>query len=296
MTSSDSSGGTPVIDSHCHAWPRWPYQPAVPDDSTRGSAEMLLHDMDQYGVDEALIVCARIDRNDDNNQYIRDQVRKYPDRLHQAIDIDSNWSDTYHAPQAAERLSRTLDDYPAIAVSHYLRDTPESHAWLVSDAGFAFFRVIADRNLLLSMSGGPTFHPEIRQIARQFSSMPILCPHLAGIRASSIEDPPVQEVLKSAEYENIFIKVSGFNYGSANEWGFPYHDRHWIARALYEHFGPERLCWGSNSPVSAGRGWLTYRQTIEVVTSHCDFIPERELEMVMGGNLTTLLSRAGARN
>ena len=41
MISKDSAGRTPVIDSHCHAWPRWPYQPAVPDDSSRGSMEML---------------------------------------------------------------------------------------------------------------------------------------------------------------------------------------------------------------------------------------------------------------
>ena len=42
-------------------------------------------------------------------------------------------------------------------------------------------------------------------------------------------------------------------------------------------------------------GWLTYRQTIEVVRSHCDFIAEPEMAQVMGGNLAGLLARAGAR-
>ena len=35
-----------ILDSHTHAWPRWPYQPPVPDDESRGKVEQLLHEMD----------------------------------------------------------------------------------------------------------------------------------------------------------------------------------------------------------------------------------------------------------
>lgn len=283
----------PIIDSHCHAWPRWPYEPAVPDDSTRGSVDVLLHDMDQYGVDQALIVCAEIDRNPDNNEYVADCVSKYPDRLHQAIDIDSHWSDTYHAPCAEVRLRQTLKKVPVKAVSHYVTNTSESRDWLISEEGLAFFRVIAENNLMLSISGGPGIHPAIRQVASQFPTMPILCPHLAGVRAEGPDGLDLQEVLRSAAHPNIYIKISGLNYGSSASWGYPYKDRHWIVRSLYHEFGYERLCWGSNSPVSAGRGWLTYKQTIEAVRSHCDFIPSSEMGMVMGGNLARLLDATG---
>jgi L-fuconolactonase len=284
---------TAVIDSHCHAWPRWPYDPPVPDDATRGSIEMLLHDMDQYGVDEALIVCAGIERNPDNNEYVAEAVKRFLGRIHQAIDIDSNWSDTYHAADAAARLTDTIAGLPIKAVSHYLDGTSESAKWLVSAEGMAFFRVIADNNLILSISGGPTIHPELRELAAEFPTMPILCPHLAGIRTDDAQNPGLQEVLKSASQPNIFIKASGLNYGSAGEWDYPYNDRQWVVRALYDSFGPERLCWGSNSPVSAGRGWLTYRQTIESVRSECDFISNDEMNMVMGGNLAKLLAAVG---
>ena len=40
------TGEKMIIDSHTHAWPRWPYQPPVPDDESRGKIEQLLHEMD----------------------------------------------------------------------------------------------------------------------------------------------------------------------------------------------------------------------------------------------------------
>jgi predicted TIM-barrel fold metal-dependent hydrolase len=71
-----------IIDSHCHAWARWPYQPPVPDDEQRGRVEQLLHEMEINGVDQAMIVCAQIDHNPDNNAYIARMAAQYPERLH----------------------------------------------------------------------------------------------------------------------------------------------------------------------------------------------------------------------
>jgi L-fuconolactonase len=93
-----------IIDSHCHAWTLWPYQPPVPDPTSRALAEQLLFEMDVHGVDQALIVCAEINHNPDNNHYIGDVAQSHPDRLFQVIDVDSMWKTSYHQPGAAERL------------------------------------------------------------------------------------------------------------------------------------------------------------------------------------------------
>jgi Tat protein secretion system quality control protein TatD with DNase activity len=71
-----------IIDSHCHAWSYWPYQPAVPDPESRGTIQQLLHEMQLNQVDQALVVCAQIDHNPDNNAYIAAQVAMVPDRLY----------------------------------------------------------------------------------------------------------------------------------------------------------------------------------------------------------------------
>src|SRR5215216_491670 len=39
-----------IVDSHCHAWRTWPYQPPVPGPTSRGTVEQLLWEMDQHGV------------------------------------------------------------------------------------------------------------------------------------------------------------------------------------------------------------------------------------------------------
>ena len=58
-----------IIDSHSHAWQTWPYNPPVPDASSRGKVEQLLWDMDRNGVDKAVLVCAQIEHNPANNDY-----------------------------------------------------------------------------------------------------------------------------------------------------------------------------------------------------------------------------------
>src|SRR5215217_1512875 len=86
LPTCNHQGAPMIIDSHCHAWPRWPYQPPVPDDESRGRVEQLLNEMDLHGVDQAVVICARIERNPDNNDYIAEQARRYADRLHQFPD------------------------------------------------------------------------------------------------------------------------------------------------------------------------------------------------------------------
>ncbi|MDE0554952.1 MAG: hypothetical protein OXI24_12085, partial [Candidatus Poribacteria bacterium] len=100
-----------IIDSHTHAWPRWPYQPPVPDDESRGKVEQLLHEMDLHGVDKAVLICARIDRNPENNDYVAECVKRYPERLIQFADVDCSWTDTYHTDGASERLKTEAETY-----------------------------------------------------------------------------------------------------------------------------------------------------------------------------------------
>ena len=58
-------------------------------------------------------------------------------------------------------------------------------------------------------------------------------------------------------------------------------------RALYGRFGPERLCWGSDYPVC--RAFISYRQALEAFRAHCDFVPESERALILGGNFKRLL-------
>src|SRR5262249_43127203 len=175
-------GETPgmMIDSHTHAWEYWPYQPPVPDPESRGRVEQLLWEMDRCGVDMAVLVCARIEHNPRNNDYVAGCVAQYPDRLVQFADVDCSWTETYHAPGAAARLAAAAAQYGLKGYTHYLkRDTD----WFESEEGLAFFRTTAELGLIASLALGPEWQPALRTLARRFPSILFLCHHMAGARA-----------------------------------------------------------------------------------------------------------------
>jgi predicted TIM-barrel fold metal-dependent hydrolase len=246
--------------------------------------------MTLHGVDKAVIICAQIDHNPNNNDYIAEVAAQHSDRLYQFPDVDCSWSTTYHTPGAADRLRAIADRWPIKGFTHYLRHDDDG-AWLYSDEGLAFFKVAADYNLIASIAGRPEHQPAIRKVAEAFPSMPILCHHLAGAKAD--EAPPhtgLQEILASAQLPNIYIKLSGFAYCSPVKWNFPYSDTHWVIRSLYERFGPYRMCWGSDYPVV--RFFMTYQHSLEAFRTHCSFVTEQDKGWILGKTLERLLNQA----
>lgn len=280
-----------IIDSHCHAWRTWPYQPPVPDPESRGTVEQLLFEMDQHGVDAATVVCARIDHNPDNNDYVAQAVRRYPDRLFQLADVDCSWTDTYHTPGAADRLAAAVSTYGLVGFTHYIK-ADDDGAWYLGDEGTAFLARAAELRQIASFSIPPHLQPLLRQIAERFPSLVFLCHHMAGARAT--EEPPyasLEAIFQSARQPNILLKLSGFHYVSPRPGEYPYSDTAWIVRRLYEQFGPDRLCWGSDYPVV--RRAMTYGQAIEAVRTHCPFIPAEHQRRILGENFRRLLAERG---
>lgn len=278
-----------ILDSHTHAWPLWPYQPPVPDDEHRGKIEQLIHEMDLNGVDRAVLICAQIDHNLENNAYIAQQVARFPDRLVQFADLDSEWAPTYRQPGGAERLKRMLAQWPIRGFTHYLAEKDDG-SWLDSEKGRQIFQVAADHKLIVSLSAQPHHQAAIRRIAERFPTVPVLCHHLGWVKASQAENKEgLKAVLASAKVPNIYIKLSGFAYSTQVNWDFPYTDTHAVVQAEYEHFGSQRMCWGSDYPVV--RFFMTYRQALEAFRTHCTFVPEADQEWILGRTLHQLLTR-----
>ena len=145
-----------IIDSHTHAWPRWPYQPPVPDDESRGKVEQLLHEMDLHDIDQAVLICARIDRNPDNNDYVAACVERYPERLIQFADVDCSWTETYHTDGAADRLKTAAEAYALKGYTHYLRGDDDGCCFFTAE-GQRFFQTTAELGLIASIAMGS--HP-----------------------------------------------------------------------------------------------------------------------------------------
>jgi predicted TIM-barrel fold metal-dependent hydrolase len=276
-----------IIDSHCHAWRIWPYDTTVPDPASRGTAEQLLFEMDRNGVDRAVVICARIDHNPDGNDYGMDAARRWPDRLVGFPDVDSAWSPEYHTAGAATRLSGAVERWGISGFTHYLGSSNDG--WLRSQEAEAFFTVAAQHDLIASIPATGPWLADLRAVARAFPTMPILLHHLGMVRASDPDLAPLAALVACANEPNIPVKVSGFYYGSGAIAEYPYADQLSVFRAIVEAFGPRRLAWGSDYPVSP---WVacTYRQTLDVVRVHAaHLLPGDAMDWVMGRTLDAVL-------
>jgi L-fuconolactonase len=284
-----------IVDSHCHAWRYWPYTPAVPDPESRPVVEQLLFEMDHCGVDQAVLVAARIDHNPDNNDYAFECVQQFSDRLYQFADVDCMWTSTYHTPGAAERLADAVRTYNLRGFTHYV-DADDDGSWFVSDDGQAFLKTAADLNQIVSIHLPVNLQPALRQLSEQFPDTAFICHHMGyPITEQGPDGAALNAILQSAERPNIHIKLSGFHYAAPVGWEYPHEPSRYIVRALYEAFGPERLHWGSDYPVV--RWAMTYRQALEVIRTHCaDIIPPVDMERVLGSSLHDLLQRHGTQS
>ncbi|MDE0311483.1 MAG: amidohydrolase family protein [Caldilineaceae bacterium] len=281
-----------IIDSHCHAWERWPYEPPVPDFHGKGRFEQLLNEMDLNGVDQAFLVCAGIEHNPQNNEYIARMSKLYSGRIRQVADVDCSWSKTYHTPGAADRLRKAAERWSLQAFTHYMKPDDDG-SWLYGEYGLAFFGTAVEMGLIASIACAPHHHAALHRVAERFPQLPIFIHHMGHPGVG--EKERLAQVLASARFENIGVKVSGFYYSTKQgPWDFPYADSiREIVRPLYDTFGPERLYWGSDYPVCLRS--MTYPQAIECFRSHCSFIGEADQALIMGENLRRLLDSDGDR-
>jgi predicted TIM-barrel fold metal-dependent hydrolase len=287
---TDGDSGTHIVDSHAHAWERWPYLPPVPDAGERGRVEQLVYEMEQAGVDEAVLVCARIGGNDGNVDYAVDAQRRFPGRFEVFADVDCYWHETYHAPGAADRVRRLRARYPTIGgVAHYLE--PRNDGWLRSSEGHAFAEAVAEADLVLGLHLAPGWHADLRALARDVPTLRVLCHHLGGL--TDTDESAVSQVVQSSSVPNVSLKVSGLYYLQPDRsWDHPWPEAQRTLRTLWDAYGSERLCWGSDYPVLRGAG--TYRQALEAVRGACASASDRELADLMGGSLRRLLGRRDA--
>ncbi len=280
--------GPALLDSHCHAWRRWPYPPVVPDENERGTIDQLLYEMDTNGVAQALVVCAAIDANADNTEYVASAAECHPGRFHVVADLDCTWSTTYHAPGSAGRL-RALDDrFELAGFSHFVEE--RNDGWLLSDEAEALFTAAGERRLVASLAVGPAWQADLRIIARRHPDVPVLCHHLGDVRAG--DSAGLDEVVASAVVPNIYVKASGFHYATERSWDHPWTDAIAVLSRIFDAYGPGRLCWGSDFPAS--KRFCTFRQSLEAVRTHCGFFTPEDLHLVLGETLRGVLGAAGA--
>ncbi len=113
----------------------------------------------------------------------------------------------------------------------------------------------------------------------------VMGPPVAHFGSSGRWDFP-DEVRAVYRRENLQIEVM-FPITWGGVWDYPYFEAQELIRGMRDLFGASKLLWGSDMP-NVER-FCTYRQSVDYVRLYCEFLSEREKDLILGRNAADLV-------
>ena len=282
-----------IVDTHVHIWemppvapigrtaPRWDSEP---DES--GTAELLLDDMDQNGVDYTVLVQTSWSTWD--NGYLADSARKYPDRFvaHGLLDP----LDKGNAQKAIYWMDeRDLKGFRFHPMYYDVNDSDEGEI-LSRPENEPVFRAIQERSGIIQVHCYPEHVPQVQYAVSMYSGITWLIDHMMYPVPRMADDGwrAYLPVLALSKYPNVMIKISDVHNRSQQK--FPYIDMHPVVQMAFEKFGPKRCLWGTGYPGHHRNknGWPTLSDELRLVREGFSFLNEKDRRYFLGDNAASL--------
>ncbi len=158
---------------------------------------------------------------------------------------------------------------------------------------------LADRGLALDVNGDVSSLPAVTAVAHAVPRLRIVIDHVANVRVDG--GPPPSEWLTGmdtvAAAGNVFCKVSGLVEGTGRHDGTAPSDVSFyrpVLDAVWKRFGPERVIFGSNWPVS--EVFAPLRTVVAIVRSYAGSLGADAERRYFAGNARTAYSLAGGHS
>ncbi|MBI5929724.1 MAG: amidohydrolase [Chloroflexi bacterium] len=269
-----------IIDAHLHIWRATPHYPnpdaTIVSPFSDVPIELLADYMAEYGVDRAVLVQPLFPGVD--NSYIADCAAADPHKYAAVCVVDSSQPDAADQLEywVTERGCKGLRLRPNMSDEEHIFGTPPT---------YPLWQQAAKLGIAINIVARPQHIPKIRHLLEQFPTVPTIIDHMAHPQVSDgVQSPDFQALLHLAQFKNISIKPTGYYYFSAQR--YPYTDCWDFFRAIYDHFGAERLIWGSDFPhVLLKTG---YRRSLLMQERVFPFLTPTDLRLMMGENALRL--------
>ena len=248
-------------------------------DPTASPPEVLLAHMDWAGVDRTSLV--QHHNYGDQNALVIDTLKKWPDRFAGFAYLGR--MDQPDAPDQLERLVESgmtglkveLTSTRRLRADFRFDGEREQRIWERLDH--------LKRPLVLDVNDGtPDDSRAISQMLQDFPNLHVVICHVGG--------PPRegwQERALPAKHPRGWIDISGLPLVFGYDDDYPYRQAREVIRWAVDTFGADRVMWGTDYPVTLNYG--TYRQLLEYVSRHCDFLTDAQKDAIIGGNADRFL-------
>lgn len=278
-----------IVDTHVHVWEMPPVAPIGPTaprwnalPTAAGTAEILLEEMDECGVDRSVLVQTSWSTWD--NGYVADCARKHPDRFASQGMVDP--LDPDNAKTAAywmeERGMTGFRFHP----SYYHVDDPAEGAILTKSENAKMFREIERRSGIVQIHCRPEHAGQMATAARTYPGITWLIDHMMYPlpEMKQLDWAPYRPVLNLAKLPNTVIKISDVH--SRSEEDFPHRDMHEVVKMAIDAWGIERCMWGTGYPGyhRVEHGWPTLADELKLVTEGFDWLNDAEKALLLGDN------------
>lgn len=269
-----------VVDTHVHVWeidpPKYPVGPTAPGWSSYpdepGTADELLEEMDEYGVDWSVLVQTSWSTWD--NGYIADSVERFPNRFigHGLIDPQDN--------NNAEQVRYWIKERGLAGFRFHPMYYPNEKV-LLTQQNISMWEEIAAVNAIIQFHLRAEFADQVAAIARQYPHLKLILDHM-GYPQIDADESEFQPILDLAEFNNIYLKLS--DVAGRSHHSFPYTDVHPYIEKLLSAFGSERAVWGTGYPGHhrEKHNWPSLADELRLVREGIPFLSDIDIENILG--------------
>lgn len=284
------AGQSPVIDTHMHVWsgdPQkfpllYPYDANFKPPKVAGTVEMLIEEMDQFGITQCVLVQAIYHGWD--NSYLAHCLKLHPKRfrLHGLIDPTD--------PQVADKLEFWMKEHQFSGMRFSPIYYVGKDEWMTGAAHHKLWQKASELGAIFNFFISTPQLPRLEEMIAQYPKVRVVIDHFARVDLKAADPlPEFQKLTRLAKYPNVWAKVTELSVISPSSKA-PYQDVFPWVRRLYDSFGPDKLLWGTGFPgrtrVENGRPEL--RQELDLVEKEIDFFTTDDRAKILGINAAKL--------
>lgn len=260
-----------------------PFNPA-----TTFPAEALLAQMDWAGVERAVLLQGPF--YGEANAYVAAAAARYPERFIGAFAPDP------FAPDVKRQYKQCVEEYGFRIVKFELSeptgltglypdlriDGPEFN-WIVEAAARDGLTLTFD----LGPVGGLAYQTEaLAKLAERYPELPIVIAHLAQPPLMERDNAELnakwQAQILLGRKPKVYFDLSALPAYSAEYDEYPFAVAQAYIKRAVDLVGADKIMWGTDAPGLLTSG--TYRQLLNYVRRHCDFLSDEEMAGLLGLN------------
>ena len=257
-----------IVDSQVHLWSNNVPVNTAHRQISSYTAEDVLREMDEAGVDAAVIHPPGWD--DGSSDMAVEAARQHPTRFSVLgkFPLDD---------PASQSLIDGWKRQPGMLGLRFAFAQPPQIDWF-SDGTLDWLWAGAERAGLPIGLAAAAILPQIGPVAERHPGLKLTVDHMGRPQmktdAAAFETLP--DLIALAKYPNVAVKVSGAPSYSSQP--YPYSNIHDYIHEIYDAFGPERTFWGTDIT----RMPCSYRECVTLFTEELLWLSENEKELVMG--------------